>query len=122
MALRDFTAFERRRRGGKKGVASHRNRRRPGMRCLADEPHHVPLQTKGTEHDSRRPIHRFEHRSLLDVHLEVCLRVDAREFLPCVEHGVERHAVIAQRVLEPDAVGVAQLSHLVDVEAAGGRR
>src|SRR5512138_7526 len=116
----DFTAFERGGRGGQERVASHRNRRGSGMRRLANETHHVPLETKGSEDHAGRPVHRFEDGSLLDVRFEVRVCIDAREFLPGVEHRVERHTVVAQRVLESRTLGIAQLSYLANIESAGG--
>ncbi len=49
MAPGDFTAFERRGRGGQEGVPPHRNGRGPRMRGLADEPHHVSFEAEGSK-------------------------------------------------------------------------
>src|SRR4029453_3584643 len=92
----NFTAFERRCRRRQKRVAAHRNRRRTRMCRLADEPHHVSLQTKGPKDDAGGAIQRFEHRPLLDVHFEVGPCVDARELLPRVQHRVEQQTLIAK--------------------------
>src|SRR5436853_7653928 len=109
MAACDLAAFECRRRGGKERVAPHRDRRRSRMRGLADEADHVAFETECAEDDAGRLLHRLEHRSLLDVHLEIGLGVDACERLPRVEHRVELDARIAQRVAEAGYLAVAQL-------------
>src|SRR5438105_666204 len=116
MTARYLATLERKRCGGEERIASHRNRRRSGVRGLADEAHHVALEAERSEHDAGRLAHRLEHRPLLDVHLEVCPRVDARELPARVEHRVEMHAVIAQRVLEPDPLRVLERTYLVDLE------
>src|ERR1043166_5762953 len=122
MAARDLAAFERGCGGGEERVAPHGDRRRSRMRGLADEADHVAFETECAEDDAGRLLHRFEHRSLLDVHLEIGLGVDACERLPRVEHRVELDARVAQRVDEPCALGVAQLADLVYLETAGSGR
>ena len=74
------------------------------------------------EHDAERQVQRLEHRSLLDVQLEVGGR--ALELRARLERPVELDAVRAQRVGQRDAVGVVPLPQLVLVghRAAGGRR
>ena len=74
--LRDLAKGERGLRRGEKGITPHRDRRGSGVRGLADEPQHVALDAERPEHDAGGLVHRLEHRALLDVQLEIRVRVD----------------------------------------------
>src|SRR5436309_613443 len=93
------------------------------MRRLAGEPNHVTLDSKRTEHDAGRFVHRFEHRTLFDVELEVRARVDGLELPLSVEHTIQDDTVFGKRVDQASALSILQLSYLVDVQTAscGGR-
>src|SRR5439155_6898632 len=73
---RDLAAFECGVRGREERVAAHWNRRRTGVRRLSGESKHVTLDAESTEHDAGWRVHRFEDRSLFDVQLEICARID----------------------------------------------
>ena len=53
------------------GVAAQVHRRRAGVRGLTAERDLVALGREGAGDDAERQPHRFEHRPLLDVELEV---------------------------------------------------
>ena len=122
MPRRDRAAFERRLRGREKGVATHRNRRRSRVSRLPGEAKHVALDAEGPEHHARRLPHRFEHRPLLDVQLEIRPRVDRLQLTVRVEHPVERDPVFRERIDQPRALPICQLAHLLDLQAPGGGR
>ena len=66
------------------------------MRRLAGEADHVALDAERAEHDAESAVlHRLEHRSLLDVQLEIGARVDPLQLGVRVEHAIERDAVLA---------------------------
>jgi hypothetical protein len=52
------------------------------------------------------------------VELEVGLRLDAFERLVCAQHRFELDAVLAEGILDPDALRVAEPPNLADLEAA----
>ncbi len=91
------------------------------MRHLAGKPHHVPLEAKRAEDDSRGLVHGFEHAALLDVQFEVGFRVQALERLVRVKHPIEFDAVLTKRIFQPDVFSVFELANLVNLEAASRR-
>ncbi len=122
MASRNRAAFERRLCRREERVTPHRDRRRSGVRGLAGEADHVPLDAKGPEHGAGGPLHRLEHRPLLDVQLEIGTGVDGLQFLPRVDHAIEQDAVLGQRIHQPGALAILQVSDVVERQAAGRRR
>ena len=83
---------------------------------LADEAQHVPLHAVGADHSAGRPAHRFQHRALFDVELEVGPRPAGVERAPGLRHAVDVDAVLGQRVGEAHALTVAQVTHAVGHE------
>ena len=63
------------------------------MGGLTAEGHLVALDAEGAEHDAERQVHRFEHRPLLDVQLEV--RGGALELRAGLDRCVELDTVRA---------------------------
>src|SRR5207247_6390475 len=113
MTGRDVAALERGLRRGQERVAAYRNRCRPGMGRLAGEAEHVALDAECAEHDAGRLVHRFEHRPLLDVELEVGAGGSLRQLAMRVEHAIECDAVLRERVDEPRPLPVLQLPDVV---------
>ena len=72
------------------------------------------------EHDRGRLVARLEHRALLDVQLEVGAR--ALQVRAGVVHLREVDVVAGDDVLEPLALAVLEVAHLVDVERARAGR
>ena len=71
LGARDVARREREPRGAGQRVAAQVHRRRAGVRGLAAKRDLVALGGEGAGDDPQRQAHRFEHRSLLDVELEV---------------------------------------------------
>ena len=92
------------------------------MRGLAGEAEHVALDAEGAEHDAGGLVHRFEHRPLFDVQLQIGARVNRFQLGVRFAHPLDVHAVLRQRVDQARAVAIDQLAHLVDLQAAGGGR
>jgi hypothetical protein len=91
------------------------------VRGLAAPDDPVPLDAERAEDDTERQLQRLEHRSLLDVQLEVggCVR----ELRPRIERGVEVDAESPDRLGQRRAVGVLQRTQVVLVghRAGSGR-
>ena len=68
----------------------------------------------------RRSAARFEHRSLLDVELQVGARTTGLEGLPRLGHAVHVDAVLGQRVGETGALLIRQVANGVGHDAAAG--
>jgi hypothetical protein len=92
------------------------------MRRLPDKSQQVPLHAKRAEHDPGGLIHRFEHRPLLDVELEIRLGIDRIQVLPRFMHARQLDAVLAQGVDQPHAGLVLKLLDLAGLEAAARSR
>jgi len=107
----DRPDLERELRGAGERVAPLVHRRRPGVRGLALPRDLVALDAERPEHDTERQVERLEHRSLLDVQLEI--RDGTLELLARVERTVEVDAVLAQCIRQRDAVRVAAPAQLV---------
>ena len=118
---RDRTDLERELRGAGQRVPPLVHRRRAGMGGLAVPGDARSLDAEGAEHDPEREPERLEHRSLLDVELEVGTRIC--ELRSRLERMLELDAVRAQGVGECDAVTVDQLRErrLVAHRAGRGR-
>ena len=80
----------------------------------------VTLDTEGAEHDTEREVQRLEHRSLLDVQLEI--GGSALELPAGVGRAVEVDPERADGVRQADAVPVDQLCELVLVAHRTCRR
>ena len=117
-----LTTGERGLSGGEEGVAAHRNRRRPGVRGLADEPQNVALDAVSADHRAGGSPHRFEHGPLLNVELEVGAWVALLERAAGLGHAVEVDAVLGQGVHEPHALAIDEATHAVGHETAAGTR
>ncbi len=89
-------ARSRRPRGTRRGAS--RSAYQARMRRLPHESQHVPLDAVGAGDSSSRSATRFEHRSLLDVKLQVGARTTGLEGLPRLGHAVHVDAVLGQRV------------------------
>jgi hypothetical protein len=89
------------------------------MRGLAPPRHPVALDSVGAEDGSQRKIHRFEHRPLLDVELEVRSRI--LELLSRLRRPVEIDAVRSDRIRQWDTVSIRQLPELVLIPHRVGR-
>ncbi len=123
MAPGDLATGERRLGGSEERVTAHGDWRRPRVRRLADEPQNMALDSVGADHRTRGSPHRFEHGPLLDVELEVRARVALVEGPTRLGHAVQIDAVLCQRLREPYALAVHQVSHAVGHETpACGRR
>src|SRR5947208_8767639 len=83
--VRDLADLELEPRGAGERVAALVHRSRTRVRGLAAERDLVPLDPEGAEDDAERQVERLEHRSLLDVELEVPHR--ALELPPRVERA-----------------------------------
>ena len=79
----------------------------------------MPLDAERAKHNAHRQIQAFEHRSLLDMQLEVGRRV--AELLARLQHRVQLDAVWPRRVFERDAVMIGERAHLVGHQGAGSR-
>src|SRR4029453_17305381 len=79
------------------------------MRRLPGEPQHVSLDAERAEDNAGGFAHRFEHRPLFDVQLEVGTRVDRFQLAMRVEHPIERNAVLLERIDEPRALSILKL-------------
>ena len=117
----DGTDRQRGRRGGGERVAAQVHRRRARVGGLAAELDQIPLVPERAADRRGQPPGVEQHRALLDVQLEVGER--AIEALAGGRRLVEIHVALRERVLQPRAVGVAQVAHVVRVERprGGGR-
>ena len=120
MAETDLSNRQRCLGGGGKAVSAHRHRRGPGMRRLAGEDADVALDAAGSQHGGRGLAAALQHRSLLDVQLEVGAR--APQPGARLARALELYAVARDDVLEALAVAVAQVPDLAHVERAGTGR
>ena len=116
LVARDVACREREARRAGQRVAPQMHRRRAGVRGLAAKGDLVTLGGEGAGDDSQRQAHRLEHRSLLDVELEV--GGGAAQAAAGLEHAVEAHAAARQHVGHRLAVAVAQATSDFEVEAS----
>src|SRR5213593_1609355 len=91
------------------------------MRRLTGEAEHVPLDAERPEHDAGRLVHRFEHRPLLDVQLEIRAGGNGLQLAMRIEHAVERDSILRECVDEARPVPVLQVPDIVYFETAGCR-
>src|SRR5262245_18030415 len=122
MAARDLAALERRLCRSEERVAPHRNRRRPGMRRLADEADHVALDAERAKHDARRLVHRLEHRPLFDVELEIAARGDLLQRGMRLVHAIQIDAVLRDRIRQRRPLPIDQRAYFVRPQAAARGR
>ena len=104
-------------RRGEKRIAAHRDRRRPGMRRLPGERDLVPLDAERAEHRAHREILAQQHRSLLDMKLEIGGGV--LQLLSRAEGAIEVDPVRLYRIGELDGVAIGQVPHFIRHERAG---
>ena len=107
----DFTDLERELRRAGERVAALVHRRRAGMRRLSTPRDAMPLDTEGPEHDSEGKPEALEHRTLLDMQLEV--GGGRVELLPRRERRVEIDAVSREGIGKRNSVAVRELAQLV---------
>ena len=89
------------------------------MRRLPDEADPVALDADGAKHRAQRQIHGLEHRALLDMQLQIgggALESPRRR-----ADAVQVHTVVADRVLQTNALTVGQVAHGLWVHRSGGR-
>ena len=89
------------------------------MRGLAAERDLVPLDPEGAEDDAERQVERLEHRSLLDVELEV--RGRAGKLGPRLGGRVEVDTVFPEGVGQRDPLGILAPPQLVLIGHRAGR-
>ena len=89
---------------------------------LADEPQDVTLDSKRANHDTGRFVHRLEHRPLLDVQFEIRASVDRPQRLLRTTHSIQFNTVLTKGLGQLDTLFVGQPPHLVEIQAAAGRR
>ena len=109
--LRDLPQLERELGCAGQGVAPLVHRGRAGMGGLAAPDDPVALDAEGAEHRTQRKIHRLQHRSLLDMQLEIGGGI--LELAVGLESAVEVDSMLVERLWESDAVAVCQLAQLV---------
>jgi hypothetical protein len=116
----DLLDRERGLRSGHEGVAAQFHRGGAGVRGLAREDRQMALHAERAEHRGRGLAAALQHRSLLDVQLQI--RAGAAQLGVRLVRAIQLHPVARDHVLEPLAVAVAQVAHLVDVERPGAGR
>src|SRR5829696_8227671 len=102
-----------------KGVPAHVHRRRAGVGVLPRKAHCVPLDPERPEHHSQRQVHALQHRTLLDVQLQVSDGVS--ELLVRLVHSVELDPVLGQRIRQRDSVFVFEVANVIGLQRPGRR-